>query len=726
MLRIFVFTLFCILTSLISGQISHGGRPLMMDADKTLKGVEASVFSDREYVISLQPPSREYVQNELMSNRKGRPLRFAYPNFVELTPDNSGIMTVLDDGRLYWQLRIQSSGAYSLNVVFDRFQLRPGDSLFIYNSSGSYVLGALTAENNKKWGGLATAPVPGDELIIEWTGSKTGEDATKLKIGAINHDFLNIFNVFSSKVGNFGDSGPCYTDLSCFDNDTYLQNGRSVCQVIVDGTEYCTGTLLNNTNNDGTPYVLTAGHCLGSNISPESVVFIFNYEVPQCQTFVDGSKLQSISGSDLRAFADQLDFALLEMSEYPPDYFRTYYCGWDLTSSPSGIVHSVHHPYGDVKKVAVSSGAPVEASYLATSSFGNTFLNNSHWKVAEWADGTTEPGSSGAGLFLDNGAFIGSLSGGAATCSNPVNDYFVRLNKIWNYLPEDTARVDVWLNPSGEGLTSLPGYDPVGTDMMRISHFPENGTPEVREITGQEGLWTGPNTLNITDVAEKFDEFLSGEIYGVFLVPGKNYVAGDGEVDIKIWFGQDKPTLLLGGKNNVIINSGADKEVLVLFDQPVSFTGPFFAGYSNDYTVPVDTFAVYQATLSETGNSLYLKSPDSGWQPYPDLSGNLPSMLWIDALVGNFVFTDSSEVFMTENITVAPNPATSYTNIYCSENGIGEISVFDLNGKLVLTQNAFIDQNYYPFIFPEHLKPGVYLIQFRINGKTSVSKLIVR
>jgi hypothetical protein len=101
-------------------------------------------------------------------------------------------------------------------------------------------------------------------------------------------------------------------------------------------------------------------------------------------------------------------------------------------------------------------------------------------------------------------------------------------------------------------------------------------------------------------------------------------------------------------------------------------------------------------------------------------------MLWIDALVGNFVFTDSSEVFMTENITVAPNPATSYTNIYCSENGIGEISVFDLNGKLVLTQNAFIDQNYYPFIFPEHLKPGVYLIQFRINGKTSVSKLIVR
>lgn len=726
MLRIFVFTVFFILTSLISGQISHGGRPLMMDAGKTLKGVDSYAYSDRKSVVSFQPPSKEYVQNELMNNRKGRPLRFAYPNFVELTPDNSGITTVLEDGRLYWQLRIKSSGAYSLNVVFDRFQLQPGDSLFIYNPSGSYVLGALTTENNKKWGGLATAPIPGDEIIIEWMGNKIGKDAAKLKIGAVNHDFLNVFNVFSSKVGDFGDSGPCHTDLTCFDNDAYLQNGRSVCQVIVNGTEYCSGTLLNNTNNDGTPYVLTAGHCLGSNISPESVVFIFNYEVPQCQTFVEGSKIQSISGSDLRAFADQLDFALLEISEYPPDYFRTYYSGWDLTSSPSGVVHSVHHPYGDVKKVAVSSEAPIEASYTATSRFGNTFLDDSHWKVAEWADGTTEPGSSGAGLFLNNGAFIGSLSGGAATCSNPVNDYFIRLNKIWDHLPEDTARVDVWLNPSGEGLTSLSGYDPAGTDMMRVSHFPDNGTPEVQEITGEDGLWTGPNSLNITDVAEKFGEFISGEIYGVFLVPGKNYVAGDGEVDIKIWSGLDKPELLLGGKNNVEIDGGADKELLVLFDQPVSFSGPFFVGYSNDYNAPVDTFAVYQAALGETNNSLYLKSPDSGWQPYPDLSGDLPSMVWIDALVGNAVFTDSSDVLVPENITIAPNPATGYTYIYCPEDGTGEISVFDLNGKLVLTQNAVIYRNRYQFIFSKRLRPGVYLLQLSINGKASVSKLIVR
>jgi hypothetical protein len=188
----------------------------------------------------------------------------------------------------------------------------------------------------------------------------------------------------------------------------------------------------------------------------------------------------------------------------------------------------------------------------------------------------------------------------------------------------------------------------------------------------------------------------------------------------------DKPELLLGGKNNVEIDGGADKELLVLFDQPVSFSGPFFVGYSNDYNAPVDTFAVYQAALGETNNSLYLKSPDSGWQPYPDLSGDLASMVWIDALVGNAVFTDSSDVLVPENITIAPNPATGYTYIYCSEDGTGEISVFDLNGKLVLTQNAVIYRNRYQFIFSKRLRPGVYLLQLSINGKASVSKLIVR
>ncbi|MGQ1889713.1 T9SS type A sorting domain-containing protein [Thermophagus sp. OGC60D27] len=715
--------------TLMIAQIGHGGKPLMLEIGE---GMELSYstqnFNAKKTLINFQPPSPEYINIENNSNQKGRPLRFGYPNFVELTPQNSGVLTVLEDGRLYWQLKIKSAGAFSLNVIFDRFHLSQGDTLFIYDVSGTYVLGALTSQNNKKWGGLATTPVPGDELVIEWTGKKLGDDATQLKIGAVNHDFLNIFRIIESKVGDFGDSGPCHTDLSCFDEKFWLLNGRSVCQVIVDGTEYCSGTLLNNTNNDGTPYILTAGHCLGTNLSSGSVVFIFNYEVPQCQTFVEGTKIQSISGSELRAFADQLDFALLELSVPPPDYYRAYYSGWNLGSEPSGIVHTIHHPYGDVKKVAISAGVPIEETYSATSRFGNPFLNDSHWKVEAWAEGTTEPGSSGAGLFLDDGALIGLLSGGSATCSNPVNDYFIRLNKIWDYLPEDTARIDIWLNPTGEDLNSLPGYDPTFGELMRFSHFPKNASPQLKYTNNGDGYWTGPNSLLITDVAERFDEFSSGKIYGIFLIPGKIEVEGSGEIDIKIWTGINTPQNLLVNKKLNIKDQAANREVLLLFDQPVSFSGTFFAGYSHNYNTPVDTFAVYQipAGSDSENNSFFLNLIDSGWQSYSSFSGNFPCVAWIDVLVGEVVYADSSNVEIPDAIMIGPNPAGSFINIYSPEIGKGEIYIYNQNGKLVITRKIEINDNRTEFRFPDKLQTGVYLLQLKINGKKLVSKLVVR
>jgi len=727
MRRIFIITtIIFIWNTLLIAQVGFGGQPLMKVADN---GLESSLsqqsIPSKKSLINLEPPSEEYINSEISSNQKGRPLRFGYPNFVELTPNNSGVLTVLDDGRLYWKLKIRSVGAYSLNVIFDRFHLQQGDSLFIYDASGSYVIGALTSQNNKGWGGLATAPIPGDELVVEWIGQTLGEGATQIKIGAVNHDFLNIFSVLESKVGEFGDSGSCHTDFSCIEDDTWMLNGRSVCQIIVDGTEYCSGTLLNNTNNDGMPYVLTAGHCLGTNLSPSSVVFIFNYEVPQCQNFVDGSKIQSISGAELRAFADQMDFALLEMSVVPPDYFRAYYSGWSLTSAPSSIVHTIHHPYGDVKKVAVSSEEPVEDTFSATSRFGNVFLDDSHWKVSKWAEGTTEPGSSGAGLFTDDGSFIGLLSGGSATCSNPVNDYFIRLNKIWDYLPEDSARVDLWLNPTGEAVISLPGYDPTAGKLLRVSHFPDNGIPQLIEV--DEGFWTGLNDLMITDVAERFNEFASGKIYGIFLIPGKIEADGDGEVDIKIWSGSDKPQSLLLSQTLTIKARTGDKEILVLFDEPVSFSGTFFAGYSHSYDVPADTFAVYQISAdSDSENSLFLNSDNGGWQSYTSISGKNSSVAWIDALVGEVVYTDSIDVETFDTFYIAPNPASSYTILHTSENGNGEISIYDLNGRLVFITDIDFNENRAELRFNDQLPTGVYLLQLKINGKMMVSKLVIQ
>ena len=48
--------------------------------------------------------------------------------------------------------------------------------------------------------------------------------------------------------------------------------------IVVNGNGICTGALINNTCSDGTPYFLTADHCLGG--STGSWAFRFNWESP--------------------------------------------------------------------------------------------------------------------------------------------------------------------------------------------------------------------------------------------------------------------------------------------------------------------------------------------------------------------------------------------------------------------------------------------------------------
>lgn len=722
----FVFTFLLLLGTIrLAGQIGHGGTPLMLDDSELLD----AGYDKKEEVVKMPPPPASVLSSPQSAKKEGRPLRFAHPNFVELTPDNSGKMTVLNDGRLLWRLRLSSPGAYSLNVIFDKFHLAKGDSLFIYDPEGRVVIGALTHENNKSWGGLATAPVPGDELIVEWRGQNSGRQGSQLMIGAVNHDYLNVFRYLSSKAGNFGDSDNCHTDLSCYSDEAKLQNGQSVCRIIMEGTELCSGNLINNTRNDGTPYFLTAAHCLRSNLATETAVFLFNFQVPACQGNIEGSIVQSISGGDITAFADELDFALLEMSSHPPLHYRPYYAGWDLTTSPGAGVYTVHHPQGDVKKVSVSDGIPTETTFNASSVFGNSFESNSHWLVSEWIEGTTEAGSSGAGLFMDsNEALIGFLSGGSATCSNPVNDYFGRLNKIWDYNAEDTARVDIWLDPVDNGTaTSVEGYDPNEGNMLRLSHFPDEGTPTIKYLNNfGEGFWTGPNNENTLAVAERFGELASGDLYGVYLMSGKDYVSDDGKIDVKIWSGIEAPQTLVAEKEGVVIDGSRNRELLVMLDQPLSVSGPFFVGYEVNQATPVDSFGVYQMALTEEENSFFVKNSGNDWEEYPVISGNSSSALWIDVLVGEVMMTDSNAIEApVDNFLLSPNPASEYVNLFCPEDGNGIVTLYDLNGRTHLARKVTVFNNIAHLKFTRKPSPGVYLLQLEINGKKVVKKLII-
>src|SRR5690606_33774993 len=109
------------------------------------------------------------------------------------------------------------------------------------------------------------------------------------------------------------------------------------------------GALINNVNEDGTPYFLTANHCLGNGTT--TWIFYFNYNSPQCSPNQDGPLNQSIAGCTLLASKPGSDMALLELSSTPPSNYNVYYSGWDRSGNFPTSQVGIHHPSGDVKKI---------------------------------------------------------------------------------------------------------------------------------------------------------------------------------------------------------------------------------------------------------------------------------------------------------------------------------------------------------------------------------------
>ncbi|UPT68826.1 MAG: hypothetical protein M0D57_09475 [Sphingobacteriales bacterium JAD_PAG50586_3] len=117
--------------------------------------------------------------------------------------------------------------------------------------------------------------------------------------------------------------------------------------MVVNGSGFCTGSLLNNTLNDGKPYFLSAYHC-GTNAN--NWVFRFNYNSTNCANDVGGITTQSVSGATYRAGASASDFTLFELSSTPPANYGVYYAGWNRSNIAPTSGASIHHPSGDVKK----------------------------------------------------------------------------------------------------------------------------------------------------------------------------------------------------------------------------------------------------------------------------------------------------------------------------------------------------------------------------------------
>ena len=262
------------------------------------------------------------------------------------------------------------------------------------------IKGAYTSDNNSESSIFAIEPLEGDELLIQYEEPVNVSFPGELRISKVAHDYVGILYNDHRPLGL---SGACNLNVNC-DIVNGSENVRDgVCRIIIDGSELCTGTMVNNTALDGTPYVLTAYHCFQTENYPnpsqsdlakmaQSAIFLFNYESPYCST-IDGDVSHSMSGSSLKASFDSLDFTLVRLNNVPPPNYRPYLVGWNRKNIKPLSSICIHHPLGDIKKVAIDNNA------AETGKFNISYLPNGFWNILRWEYGVTEEGSSGGPLF---------------------------------------------------------------------------------------------------------------------------------------------------------------------------------------------------------------------------------------------------------------------------------------------------------------------------------------
>ncbi|MCA1744845.1 MAG: trypsin-like peptidase domain-containing protein, partial [Bacteroidales bacterium] len=564
-------------------------------------------------------------------------------------------------------------------------------------------------------------PVPGDEVIIELR-LPYGTPASDLLIGAVNHDYLNVASILDIEGERFGGSGNCHPDLSCELADVWMDNGQSVCRLIIDGTELCTGALVNNTRNDGTPYVLTAAHCLKKDTSHETVIFTFNYQVPNCDARVEGSFIQTISGSDRRVYRKDMDMALLEMSAIPPASYRPYWAGWSRSTSASAPVRTIHHPEGDVKKVARADNTPINASFYG-------FESNSHWRIVEWHEGATEGGSSGAPLFDSNGLLIGSLSGGSATCGNPFNDYFLRLNKGWDFHAAADQQLAIWLAPDNAGVPSLNGLDYYDKEVQRWSNMVFGDGAGLWQADFNEGYLSGHNRRQDQSYGEFMGTFVSARLHGMYVIPAKSAPMATQKINLKVWQGLHEPEVAVWSQNQVNLTQlKANREYLVMLNEPIELGGNVWAGVELSYPELPDTFALYQSGLGRSRpNTAWVKNAQSEWLQLSDWDANAgSSAFWIDLLLSDVQLLDTSDAIVyTGPYKLSPNPVKNNLEIYWPDgNGYARVEFITLMGQVAWQTNTMI-YNGKGNMTVSFLRPGIYMVRMTYEGKTYVEKLVV-
>lgn len=429
--------------------------------NRIAKGTTTLFSVEQIYMPTVK--NQTLQEAELNRRQDNTAPRFAESFVQNISPKTHGNWEVLQNGKAVWRLRISSPTAHSLNFGFTNYQMPESGTLVIYDTNCQKIIGPFSKADNEEHEQLWTPIIQSDDVILEvQLNDYSLHQQLELNLQYVNHDFIGF--------GRMAASGACNLDVICGLTDMWPQVDpyrdiiQSVAVISTGGQTFCTGFLINNTNQDCTPYFMTADHCEINSSNAASLVSYWNFENSYCRqpgTAESGQNGDGVltdfnTGAFFRAAYTPTDMVLLELDDPVSESAAAFFAGWNRDTIPPEKAIAIHHPSTDEKRISF------ENATCTITSYGNSDINpnGTHIRVEDWDIGTTEIGSSGSPLFDQDKRVVGQLNGGLAACGNNDPDWYGWFAKSWEGGGTPSTRLKDWLDPDNLNLLFLDGrYD---------------------------------------------------------------------------------------------------------------------------------------------------------------------------------------------------------------------------------------------------------------------------
>jgi hypothetical protein len=347
-------------------QVEYPGSPVVLKASFKTK----AVFSELP-TINLEGQFTVATEQAMIKEDTegpadhSKPLRIA--QVIDVAADLSAFtVDSTADGSLY-RLAITSPRAYGMGLNLQTYHLPEGAKMFVHSPSGTTVRGAFTSENHKPNDGLSVMPVQGDTVVIEI--QTVGAEEPTIVLASVAHHYKpTMFKQPQTEIEQpqcFGCSGACNVNNNCPSGAGWeLESAGVVRLLTAGGGSLCTGSMINNVEQDGKQLFLSADHCGGGNA--DNWILMFNFDSATCENGAEPPRDQTVQGTRLLSRRGVSDFVLLEVLEVIPAAYNTYLNGFDASEGNTfQVPFAISHPSGDMKKIAIWGGEAGELSLSA-------------------------------------------------------------------------------------------------------------------------------------------------------------------------------------------------------------------------------------------------------------------------------------------------------------------------------------------------------------------------